>query len=201
VSDVIERPGEEMRNAASAEIDYRRAFQDAPVGQAIASSRAITACNKAFAEIFRGKPSEFTGTTFERLYPTHTHFESAGLRVGPLLSKDRVFADDRVMRRLDGELFWVHVRGFTYTPKDPHRNTLWVFTELSNRQPKNLTIRGSLTPRERDIAALLIEGKTGKEAALALGISPRTVDIYKTRLLRKYSVTNTPDLVQRLLTG
>jgi DNA-binding CsgD family transcriptional regulator len=58
-----------------------------------------------------------------------------------------------------------------------------------------------LTPRERDIAALLIEGKTGKEVALALGISPRTVDIYKTRLLRKYSVTNTPDLVQRLLTG
>jgi DNA-binding CsgD family transcriptional regulator len=105
------------------------------------------------------------------------------------------------MRRLDGELFWVHVRGFTYTPKDPHRNTLWVFTELSSRQPKKLTIHGSLTPRERDIAALLIEGKTGKEAALALGISPRTVDIYKTRLLRKYSVTNTPDLVQRLLTG
>ena len=64
-----------MRNAA--EIDFRRAFQDAPVGQAIASSRVITACNKAFAEIFRGKPGEFTGTTFERLYPTHTHFESA----------------------------------------------------------------------------------------------------------------------------
>jgi DNA-binding CsgD family transcriptional regulator len=58
-----------------------------------------------------------------------------------------------------------------------------------------------LTPRERDISALLIEGKTGKEVALVLGISPRTVDIYKTRLLRTYSVTNTPDLVQRLLTG
>jgi PAS domain S-box-containing protein len=189
-----------MRNA-SGEIDYRRAFQDAPVGQAIAGNRVITACNKAFAEIFGGKPNDFTGTTFERLYPSQTHFESAGVRVGPLLAKENVFSDDRVMRRLDGELFWVHVRGFTYTPKDPHRNTLWVFTELSSRQPKNLTIRGSLTPRERDIAALLIEGKTGKEAAIALGISPRTVDIYKTRLLRKYSVTSTPDLVQRLLTG
>jgi DNA-binding CsgD family transcriptional regulator len=187
-----------MRNAIAAEIDYRRAFQDAPVGQAIANNRMIKACNKAFADIFRGKPGEFTGTTFERLYPTHTHFESAGLRVGAMLTQDRVFSDDRVMRRLDGELFWVHVRGFTYTPKNPHRNAL---TELSSRQAKNLTIRGSLTPRERDIAALLIEGKTGKEAALALGISPRTVDIYKTRLLRKYSVTNTPDLVQRLLTG
>jgi PAS domain S-box-containing protein len=190
-----------MGSTGSAEIDYRRAFQDTPVGQAIASNRVITACNKAFGELFGGKPREFAGTTFERLYPTQTHFESAGQRVGPLLAKDRVFLDDRVMRRLDGELFWVHVRGFTYTPKDPHRNTLWVFTELSSRQAKSDTIRGSLTPRERDIAALLIEGKTGKEAALSLGISPRTVDIYKTRLLRKYSVTNTPDLVQRLLTG
>jgi DNA-binding CsgD family transcriptional regulator len=189
-----------MKNSAG-DIDYQRAFHDAPVGQAIARNRVITACNKAFADIFRGRPMDFSGTTFERLYPTHTHFENTGLRVGPILSKDRVFADDRVMRRLDGELFWVHVRGFTYTPKDPHRNTLWVFTELSSRQSSKLTIRGSLTPRERDISALLIEGKTGKEVALVLGISPRTVDIYKTRLLRKYSVTNTPDLVQRLLTG
>jgi DNA-binding CsgD family transcriptional regulator len=56
-------------------------------------------------------------------------------------------------------------------------------------------------PRERDIAALLIEGKTGKGVAKDLGISPRTVDIYKTRLLRKYSVSNTPALVRRLLAG
>ncbi|UKI08323.1 LuxR C-terminal-related transcriptional regulator [Variovorax paradoxus] len=37
--------------------------------------------------------------------------------------------------------------------------------------------------------------------ARALNISPRTVDIYKTRLLRKYSVSSTPDLVKRLLAG
>jgi len=53
--------------AASADIDYRRAFQDAPVGQAIANNRVGTAGNKAFGEIFGGRPSEFTGTTFERL--------------------------------------------------------------------------------------------------------------------------------------
>jgi DNA-binding CsgD family transcriptional regulator len=189
------------RSAGSQAIDYRRAFQDAPVGQAIASNRVIRACNKAFAEIFCGRPGEFVGETFERLYPTQTHFESTGSRVGPALTRERVFSDDRVMRRLNGELFWVHVRGFTYTPSDPHKNTLWVFTELSNRNPGHTSIRGSFTPRERDISALLIEGRTGKEVALALGISPRTVDIYKTRLLRKYNVTNTRDLVTRLLTG
>ena len=56
-----------------------------------------------------------------------------------------------------------------------------------------------MTPRERDIAALLIERKTGKEIGKALGISPRTVDVYRTRLLRKYGVASTAELVMKLL--
>ncbi|WP_027687025.1 LuxR C-terminal-related transcriptional regulator [Rhizobium leguminosarum] len=51
------------------------------------------------------------------------------------------------------------------------------------------------------IAALLIEGKTGKEVARALDISPRTVDVYRTRLLRKYDAPNTEALIQLLLQG
>jgi PAS domain S-box-containing protein len=182
-------------------IDYRRAFQDAPVGQAIGRNRVICDCNRAFAEIFRGTIEALVGTTFERLYPTQSHFEDTGKRIGQILAKNRSFADDRVMRRLDGELFWVHVRGFTYTSDDPHQDTLWAFTDLSASRKVNSALRGSMTPRERDIAALLIEGKTGKEIGQALGISFRTVDIYKTRLLRKYSVTNSPELVKRLLAG
>ncbi|MFF0952230.1 response regulator transcription factor [Rhizobium leguminosarum] len=48
--------------------------------------------------------------------------------------------------------------------------------------------------RERDIAASLIEGKTVGEVARALDISPRIVDIYRSRLLRKYGVSNTAGL-------
>jgi DNA-binding CsgD family transcriptional regulator len=120
-----------------------------------------------------------------------------------MLAKHHTFNDHRVMRRLDGELFWVQVSGFTYTPEDPHRETIWAwaFTDLSTTRNVNSELRGSMTPRERDIAALLIEGKTGKEVGQALGISFRTVDVYKTRLLRKYGVTSTPELVKRLLAG
>lgn len=181
------------------EIDYKRAFQNAPVGQAIAKNRVILDCNLLFAEMFRGAVDEFKGTTFERLYPDQTHFEQTGKRIAPVLAKSLSFSDDRVMKRLDGELFWVHVSGFTYTPEDPHADTIWTFSDISTKRKVNSVLRGSMTPRERDIAALLIEGKTGKEVALALGISHRTVDIYKTRLLRKYNVTNTPALVQRLV--
>ena len=193
-----------MRNKAAEKnqvIDYHRAFQDAPVGQALGRDRVIIACNRAFAAIFRAEVDDLVGSSFERLYPTQTHFEHTGDRIAPVLAKHHTFSDDRVMRRLDGELFWVHVSGFTYTPDDPHHDTLWAFTDLSTGRKVNSALRGSMTPRERDIAALLIEGKTGKEVARALNISPRTVDIYKTRLLRKYSVSSTPDLVKRLLAG
>ena len=193
--------GNSKRVAVGGAIDYRRAFQDAPVGQAIGRNRVICDCNRAFAEIFRGTIEDLVGTTFERLYPTQAHFADTGKRIAPVLAKNRSFSDDRVMRRLDGELFWVHVSGFTYTPEDPHQETIWAFTDLSLSRKVNSALRGSMTPRERDIAALLIEGKTGKEIGQALGISFRTVDIYKTRLLRKYGVTNSPELVKRLLAG
>ncbi len=182
-------------------IDYRHAFEDSPVGQVIARNRTIVACNKVFAGIFRGSNEDIVGQTFERFYPTQADFESTGERVGAFLAKDRTFSDDRVMRRLNGDLFWVRVRGFTYTPEDAHAHTLWVFTELSAPQGASESLRTSLTPRERDVAALLIEGKTGKEIGRALDVSPRTIDIYKTRLLRKYNVSNTPELVKRLLAG
>ncbi len=181
------------------DLDYRRAFQDAPVGLAIGHHRVIAACNRAFMDIFRGDEADLLGRSFEALYPSAAHFGDTGERVGRRLAAERSYADDRVMQRLTGQHFWVHVRGYTYTPQDPHRDTLWVFTELSTRTSAQAT--ESLTPRERDVASLLTEGKTGKEVALALGISPRTVDIYRTRLLRKFHVASTAGLVQRLLMG
>ena len=56
-----------------------------------------------------------------------------------------------------------------------------------------------LTPREREIAALLIEGLTSKLIGKKLEISPRTVDVYRARLMKKHRAATTPELVQKLL--
>ncbi len=182
------------------DVDYAAAFLRAPTGLAIGRERTIVDCNLAFADMFRGAREALSGCSFAHLYPDEQHYISTGERVGRILEAQEASANDRVMRRLDGELFWVHVRGRALDPADPHRDTLWVFTELPNLQTRNARPT-ALTPRERDIAALLVDGKTAKQAAVSLGISPRTVDIYRTRLLRKYSVSNSQDLVRRLLTG
>lgn len=183
------------------DVDYEKAFENSPVGQAIGRNRVIVACNQMFRRIFRGTIEDFVGKTFERLYPTQTDFEQTGQRVGAFLAHDSTYSDDRVMRRLDGDLFWIRVRGYTYTPEDSHAHTLWVFTELSKGPASGQSLRSSLTARERDVATLLIEGKTGKEIAKALEISHRTVDIYRSRLLRKYNVSKTSDLIDYLLQG
>lgn len=55
-----------------------------------------------------------------------------------------------------------------------------------------------LTPRERQVMGLLLRGLSSKEIATELEISPRTVDIHRTRLLTKMNARNTPQMLYML---
>src|SRR5262245_6390726 len=104
------------RNGKPRAIDYEQVFADFPVGLAVGRNRVIAACNREFLQTFRCGEGTLVGRAFADLYPSTQHYESTGARVARLLARSGKYADDRVMRRLDGELFWIHVRGFTYTP-------------------------------------------------------------------------------------
>ena len=53
-----------------------------------------------------------------------------------------------------------------------------------------------LTPRERDVVRLVAEGKNNAEAAATLGLSPRSVETYRLRLMQKLSLNDLPSLVK-----
>ncbi len=55
---------------------------------------------------------------------------------------------------------------------------------------------GALTPREREVFHLVIEGKTTKELAKHLGISVKTAENHRGRLMDKLGVHNTAELVR-----
>jgi len=58
---------------------------------------------------------------------------------------------------------------------------------------------GHLTPRERQVLDLLVDGKTSKEIAAALGLSVRTVEGYRRMVLLKMDVGSAAQLVRNVL--
>ena len=57
----------------------------------------------------------------------------------------------------------------------------------------------TLSPREKDTLAGLIEGRANKQIAFDLGISPRTVEIYRANLMNKMQANSLSDLVRMAL--
>ena len=53
-----------------------------------------------------------------------------------------------------------------------------------------------LTPREREILQLLVEGKTNKRIAEILFLSPKTIETYRSHLMQKLGIKDLPGLVK-----
>ena len=178
-------------------LDYRTAFDQAPVGMVLSRNRLMVDCNRELLAMFGAEPEQLIGRSFEVLYPTHAEFERTGARIVTSLDRGGRYADDRVMKRVGGagELFWCHVSGRALDPELPHAAGIWTFEDLSARR----SVAVDFTPREREIAALLVDGLTSKLIGKRLTISPRTVDVYRARLMRKTGAATSAELVNRLL--
>ena len=59
----------------------------------------------------------------------------------------------------------------------------------------------NLTPREREVMDQVVIGKHNREIAEILGISARTVEVHKARMMTKLGVGGVPDLVRLSLTA
>lgn len=58
-----------------------------------------------------------------------------------------------------------------------------------------------LTPRERQVLQLITDGQSNKEAGRELGISPRTIEVHRARVMEKLGARNTADLMRIVLAG
>ena len=56
-----------------------------------------------------------------------------------------------------------------------------------------------LTPREREVFDLLVEGLPTKAIAKALGASPRTIEVHRARVMEKLGARSLPELVRLAL--
>jgi PAS domain S-box-containing protein len=182
-------------------IDYRLAFDLAPLGLVLSRNRTMVECNQRVCEMFGATREQLVGQSFQILYPSADEYERTGARIAPVMNRNGSYADDRIMKRVDGrfkgETFWCHVTGRAVNSAAPHESGIWSFEDLSALRP----VKAELTPREREVAASLLDGLTSKEIGKVLSISHRTVEIYRARLMRKFKASTTADLVHKLMAG
>ena len=69
-------------------------------------------------------------------------------------------------------------------------------THRADEQRDDAQRLAKLTAREREVMEQATKGLHAKEIAASLGISPRTVEVHKTRLMAKLGVRNVAELVR-----
>ncbi len=169
------------------------AFDQAPIGLVLTEQRVIKSCNQTFADMFGFSKDRLQGQSFRMLYSSRQEFDNMrNIGIKPLKEKG-IYSDERIMQHHDGSHFWCRFRAHTLTPDDPLQRTVLSFAVIMDSKP-NVT----LTPRERQVVLYLSKGLTSKEAARQMAISPRTVDDFRARLLRKFQVRNTTELLAHL---
>ncbi len=56
-----------------------------------------------------------------------------------------------------------------------------------------------LTPRETAVLNLIVQGSTSRAAAVAVGISPRTIEFHRANIMLKLSARNIAELMRIVL--
>jgi two-component system response regulator FixJ len=67
--------------------------------------------------------------------------------------------------------------------------------DLAGRRAEAASRYESLTPREREVMALVVTGLSSKEIARELGASKKTIDIHRARIMSKMAATSLAELV------
>jgi FixJ family two-component response regulator len=73
-------------------------------------------------------------------------------------------------------------------------------TSRAQKQPLNFPGREPLSSREQDVLQHLLSAASSKEIARSLGISARTIEVHRARIMEKLGAKNTADLIRIALT-
>lgn len=162
-----------------------------------ATHRIIRDCNDAFASLFASQRDDIVDRSFARLYPELGDFIRRGAQWAANFAGRRVYRDERVMARLNGEKFWCRVNGRSLASNDdPFERAIYCFEPIARTVDRGGIV---LTERQRQILAQIAQGKTSATIASELGLSRRTVEAHRARLMKAMHLRNGAELMSWFL--
>jgi len=169
------------------------AFDAAPIGVVMACNRIIRACNCSFADLVGYDRDVLLGQSFRMLYGSREEFDrvrDVGLQ--PLTQSEH-YTDQRMITHRLGHSIWCRFRARSLTPEAPLQQVVMSFAPIAeNAAPL------SLSKRERQVLGFMGQGVTSKEIARELGLSPRTIEDVRARLLKRFAVKNATELLGKM---
>jgi len=104
------------------------------------------------------------------------------MRRGAVDFLEKPFENDDLVQRVRQALQHVHTKDDRALHAEYHRRS------------------ALLTPREREVMDYVVAGQTSKAIGRALGVSPRTVEIHRTRIMDKMQAGSLAELVRMVIT-
>jgi DNA-binding CsgD family transcriptional regulator len=86
-------------------------------------------------------------------------------------------------------------------PNSDHLAETRFSTHIARQTTEHTVHLVALTPREQDVVKLLAEGNGNKQTAIRLGITVKTVETHRARIMLKLGLHSTPDLVRYALSN
>lgn len=191
------------RETLTAEEQFRELLDASPVMTWISGSDALcTFFNRAWLEYRGRRLEEEVGNGWtEGLHP-----DDRDLCLETYLKAFSARQPFRVQYRLQkssGEFAWVEDHGMPRVTNGSFTGFMGTAIDISDRRrraftPDEQSVRMvfSLTERERQVLVLIANGRSTKEAASTLGISYKTADSHRSRILEKLGVHETASMVR-----
>ncbi len=106
-------------------------MDNASLGISFTRERKIFRYNKAFREMFGFSGESGIDQPGRALFCSDEDYDELGRLAGPLLTANKPFAHEMLMRRQDGREFWADLKAYVADPRDPSVGTVWIVQDRS----------------------------------------------------------------------
>ena len=187
---VVDQPMQrQLQRDGDALLDHARVFERAPIGMVISIDDLMCVCNLETHRLFGYAAGELSSKPLSLIYPIT---DESG-------APERAAAShpsppwQRILQKKNGMTFWCQIT-HVLQQISPSPIRIWTFQEVDQQKsPSEM-----LSTREKQLATSILSGKTSRNIAADIGLSVRTVEYYRQRLMRKLSVSNHTELILRL---